>query len=369
MSPTPGTCVVRHATGSYPVQVDPGLLRRLPELLDDAVPGHDRVLITDDQVAEASAAWLPASPWRSRLTFRAGESSKTVETWSRLSEELLEAGFGRRSAVLALGGGVTGDLAGFVAATYLRGIPLVHLPTSLVAMVDASIGGKTGVNTARGKNLLGAFHPPVLVLSDPQALATLPEAEYRAGLAEAVKHGLVADRAYFEWMEREAAALLAREPASLLELVRRSVSLKASVVSADERETGRRAILNAGHTVAHGLERASHWRLRHGEAVAIGLVVEAWMAGRMGMAPPDLSGRLARLLERLGLPVRSPEGMDQDTVLAAMGCDKKNRDGAVRFALPSGVGEMHQKGDSWTTSVERHLIVEALTVHGVHVST
>lgn len=368
MNPFAGSVTIRHATGQYPVQVGAGALRRLPELLAELLPGHDLALITDDRVDAAAAAWLPASPWRRRFVFPAGEASKTVATWAALSDQMLEAGFGRRSAVLALGGGVTGDLAGFVAATYLRGIPLVHLPVSLVAMVDASLGGKTGLNTPRGKNLLGAFHPPVLVLADTDTLVTLPVEEYRAGLAETVKHGLMADRPYFEWMEQKTAELKSREPDAVLELVRRSVAIKSDIVSADERESGRRAILNAGHTVAHALEQASGWRLRHGEAVAIGLVVESWIAERGGVAPPELHARLTRLLQGLGLPVRPPAGLRADAVLDAMGCDKKAREGQIRFALPAGVGDAHQ-GQEWTTAVEPQLIAEALAIHGFHVST
>lgn len=369
MSTIPDRFTIRHATGRYPVLVGGGLLRRLPDLLADLLPGRDLALITDDRVAAASAGWLPVSPWRERFVFPAGEASKTVATWAALSDRMLEAGFGRQSAVLALGGGVTGDLAGFVAATYMRGIPLVQLPVSLVAMVDASLGGKVGVNTPRGKNLLGAFHPPVLVLADTDALATLPDEGYRAGLAETVKHGLMADRPYFEWLEREAPALRSRDPGAVQELVRRSVAIKAAIVSADERESGQRAILNAGHTVGHALEQAAGWSLTHGEAVAMGLVVEAWIARRAGLAPQELDQRVTCLLEELGLPVRLPASVRLGALLDAMGSDKKAVKGEIRFALPAGVGETHQGAQGWTTAVDRQLIVEALTVHGVNVST
>ena len=197
MSAGPADYTVRHGGGSYTVRTGSGILAELPGRLEDLLPGRDRALISDDRVLAAAPAWLEAPAWRARFSFPAGEASKTVATWAALSDRLLEAGFARNGAVVALGGGVTGDLAGFVAATYMRGIPVVQVPTSLLAMIDASIGGKVGVNTARGKNLIGAFHPPVLVLADTRTLTTLPEEEYRAGLAEAVKHGLVADAEYF----------------------------------------------------------------------------------------------------------------------------------------------------------------------------
>jgi 3-dehydroquinate synthase len=254
---------------------------------------------------------------------------------------------------------VAGDLAGFVAATYMRGLPYLQVPTSLLAMLDASVGGKTGVDTPHGKNLIGAFHPPVAVLADPRALATLPERDYRGGMAEAVKHGLIADAEYFAWMEREVDALLRRDETVLTRLVRRSVEIKAAVVSDDERETGRRAILNAGHTVAHALEHATAYGLPHGEAVALGLVAECALAEALGVAPAGLGHRVAGLLGRLGLPVRLPEPIVADRLLRAMGSDKKNRSARVRFALPSALGSM-DPGDQWTREAPEAAIRRAL---------
>jgi 3-dehydroquinate synthase len=260
---------------------------------------------------------------------------------------------------VAVGGGVTGDLAGFVAATYMRGVPCLQVPTTLLAMLDASVGGKTGVDTPEGKNLIGAFHPPVAVLADPLVLATLPEREYRAGLAEAVKHGLIADRDYFGWIEAHAETLVGRDPAALEHLVRRSVEIKAEVVGEDEREGGRRAILNAGHTVAHALERATDFRVPHGEAVGLGLVAEAALATGLGLATPEPGARVAALLERLGLPTRVREPVGEERILAAMASDKKNRAGGIRFALPRGVGTMGD-GPEWTTEAGEPAILAAL---------
>jgi 3-dehydroquinate synthase len=230
-------------------------------------------------------------------------------------------------------------------------------------MLDASVGGKTGVDTPQGKNLIGAFHPPVAVVSDPAVLATLPEREYRGGMAEAVKHGLIADRDYFRWMEREVDALLRRDPAALEHLVHRSVEIKAAVVSGDEREAGRRAILNAGHTVAHALERVTRYAVPHGEAVALGLVAECRLAGRLGLAAPAVEERVAGLLDRLGLPTRFPPDLDRDALLGAMESDKKNRSGRIRFALPCAVGEM-AAGEGWTVGAGAEEIREAVGAGG-----
>jgi 3-dehydroquinate synthase len=355
------TVVVRHSRGSYPVYVEPGILGRLGELVSEHLPGRRVALIADETVhALYRGGRLGEGRWDGEtLTFPAGEQSKTRETWSRLTDELLRLGFGRDCGIVALGGGVAGDLAGFVAATYMRGVPYLQAPTTLLAMLDASVGGKTGVDTAEGKNLIGTFHPPVAVLADPRALATLPDREYRAGLAEAVKHGLIADREYFEWMEREAGPLLARDADALRHLVHRSVEIKAEVVREDEREAGRRAILNAGHTVAHALERATEYRVPHGEAVGLGLVAETALATGLGLATPEAGARVVVLLERLGLPTRMREPVPAERLLAAMASDKKNRGGAIRFALPRGLGTMGP-GPDWTTEAGEAAIRAAL---------
>jgi len=265
---------------------------------------------------------------------------------------------------VALGGGVVGDLGGFVAATFLRGVPYAQVPTTLLAMLDASVGGKVGVDTPHGKNLIGAFYPPSIVVADPLTLLSLPDRTYRAGLAEAVKHGLIADAEYFAWIEANARRLGARELEELTHLVHRSVELKAAVVSADERESGQRAVLNAGHTVAHGLEQESGYRLPHGEAVALGLVAECRIAERMGLASYGLTERVSTLLRALGLPTRLTQPVRLAVVLEAMTHDKKNRDGQVRLALPASVGVMHRSeaaGENpWTVPVTEELLAGAI---------
>jgi 3-dehydroquinate synthase len=357
---------VKHALGSYPVYVEPGLIGRLDELAELHLAGRRLALISDERVCELyRAGRLGASSWKGEtLCVPAGEATKSRATWAHLSDSLLGRQFGRDSGLIGLGGGMVGDLTGFVAATYMRGIPYLLAPTTLLAMVDASVGGKTGVNTEQGKNLIGAFHPPAAVLADPGTLATLPDREFRAGLAEAVKHGLIADQTYFEWIESEVEAILSREAHVLVHLVRRSVEIKAEVVSADERESGRRAILNAGHTIAHALEAASEFNLAHGEAVALGLIAETELARRLGIAASDVRPRLAALLWRLGLPVRLPRALYRSSVAALMSHDKKNRSTQIHCALVEQVGRMHHDGGRWTTAIGANEIEGVLDVLG-----
>ncbi len=368
---------VRHATGQYQVHIEAGILLSLPALLGAALGRRKLVLITDDIVARYYDEWTHATPsaralgarssdagirlrCEARLTFPAGEESKTRETWIQLSDQMLSLGIDRQASVVALGGGVVGDLAGFVAATYLRGLPYAQVPTTLLAMLDASVGGKVGVDTALGKNLIGAFHPPAVVVADPLTLLTLPDRVYRSGLSEAVKHGLIADAKYFEWIEANARKLLTRDLDALTHLVHRSVEIKAAVVTADERERGQRAILNAGHTIAHGLELAAQFLLPHGEAVALGLVAECRIAERMGLAPAGLGERVIGLLRALGLPTRAGSTIRIPLVLEAMLHDKKNSDGEVRLALPTGVGRMHEDAGRWTVPVPAEMLAEAV---------
>jgi 3-dehydroquinate synthase len=267
-----------------------------------------------------------------------GEAAKTVAVAERCWDALLEAGLDRTSTVVALGGGAVGDVAGFVAGTYMRGVNFVQCPTTVLAQVDASSGGKTAINHPRGKNMIGVFHQPRLVLIDTLTLATLPEREYRSGLAEVVKHGIVLDAAYFDDLERSVAPLLGRDEPTLERVIGGSCRLKARVVEQDEREADLRAVLNYGHTIGHALEAAGGFtRWTHGEAVSLGIVAEARLAERRGLAGRDTVERQARLLEHLGLPVRL-DGVDVDAVVAALRHDKKSRDGRVPFVLAPGIG-------------------------------
>ncbi len=337
--------------------VEAGLLGRLPALAEELLPGRRLVVITDRTVARAVSHQLNVPT----LVIAPGESSKSRVRWSALTDRMLDLGYGRDSAIIAVGGGVVGDLAGFVASTYLRGIPWLSVPTSLLAMVDASIGGKTGVNVRQGKNLVGAFHPPEAVLSDPDVLSTLHPEHLGAGLVEALKHGVVADAEYFEWIGAHATRLLARDRAVVAELVSRSVAIKAAVVGEDERERGRRAVLNAGHTVGHAIERVSDFTVLHGNAVAIGLVVEALLAHRLGLAERALAPTIKLALERFDRPTMLDVAWDDEALLDAMVQDKKNRSDTLRFALPIKVGSMAGQDSNWTVPVSRETIQTVLS--------
>jgi 3-dehydroquinate synthase len=267
-----------------------------------------------------------------------GEAAKTLGVAEHCWNAFLDAGLDRTSTVLALGGGAVGDLAGFVSGTYMRGIGVVHLPTTVLAQVDSSIGGKTAIDHPKAKNLVGVFHQPRLVVSDPATLATLPDREFRSGLAEIAKHGIVLDAGYFDEVESGASALLARDPVVLERIIAGSCRLKAGVVERDEREAELRHVLNYGHTIGHALEAATEFgRWTHGEAVALGIVAEARLAERLGLASPETGQRQRQLLRRLGLPV-SADGVDVESVLAAMRRDKKARDGRIPFVLAPAIG-------------------------------
>lgn len=341
-------------TGSsgYRVHVAPGLLDRLGELCASEAPGHRYAVIADETVAGLYGARALASLGRTAdvdlHAFPPGEANKTRAEWARLTDELLAAGHGRDSVVVALGGGVTGDLAGFVASTLLRGVPVVQVPTTLLAMVDAAVGGKTGTNTGAGKNLVGTFHQPRLVVADPTTLSTLAGPHVAAGLAEAVKSAAVADPGLFEWMEERAGSGLAADADRLARLVRACVGVKAGVVGEDPTEHGRREVLNFGHTVGHSLERLSGWELLHGRAVAAGMRVEARLGEALGVTAPGTAERLARLLDRCGHSGRPEREVGAGAVLEAADTDKKSRQGALRWVLLERIGRVARAEDgSW----------------------
>lgn len=274
-----------------------------------------------------------------------GEPSKSLEMASRIYDWLIEVGTERRDLVVALGGGVVGDLAGFVAATFLRGLRLVQLPTSLLAQVDSSVGGKVAVDHPRGKNLIGAFYPASLVLADTQTLGTLPRRELSAALAEVAKMGVILDATLFERLERQAESLLRLDLAATEEVIARSIELKAGVVQVDEKETGLRAILNYGHTIGHGVEAASGYReYHHGEAVSVGITGAARIAASLGMTDAATAGRQEALLRRFGLPTSCP-GIPVDQVLEAMSRDKKASQGRLAWVLPEKIGQVVVRRD------------------------
>ena len=344
----------------------PGLFSEIGAVARELAPAHKYAVITDSNVAPLYGQKLKAQFDRGSvelLSIPAGESNKTRESWARLTDELLAKGFGRDSTIIALGGGVVGDLAGFVAATFMRGVPVVQIPTTLLAMIDASIGGKTAVDTPAGKNLVGIFHPPTAVLVDPQLLATLPLRELRAGLAEALKHGVIADEPYLHVVASGASRLLSAagpKSDSMLSLIVRSIEIKAEIVSRDEREEGLRKILNFGHTIGHAVELISGFSLLHGEAVAIGMALESELAEQVGLAQAGTAATVKKSLELAGLPIALPPGFTGDAVVEAMRSDKKGRSGRLTFALPLRIGAMAGEDTGWTVSVGDDQLREVL---------
>ncbi len=360
-APAPGS-----RDASYDVVVGRGVLAELPRLLAERCPAHVYALVSDSRVMELHGRKVAAALERAGLAvrsfvFAAGEWNKVRETWADLCDQLLGAHVGRDGAVVAVGGGVVGDVAGFVAATLHRGIPVVQVPTTTLAMIDSSVGGKTGIDLSAGKNLVGAFHAPRVVVSDIETLATLPRNQIAAGLAEAIKHGIVADAAYAEAVAGAASACLARSCEGFEPVITRGIEIKVEVVAADPHETGRRQILNFGHTIGHAVEARSGYGLLHGEAVAIGMAAEAWLAEDLGVACAGTRQAVLDLLAAYDLPCAIPPTLTNEQLLEAMQHDKKVRAGAVRFALPKAIGTMAQSADgAWTVDVAPEKIVRAL---------
>lgn len=348
----------------YDVRIRAGSLAGMAADAAAAAPASAYVIIAPHTIAETHAhtalrSFRDAGSAAHLLLFDDAEVHKTRETWASLTDRIVALRLGRDTCIVALGGGVTGDMAGFVAATYMRGVPLVQVPTTLLAMIDASVGGKTGVDTREGKNLVGAFHAPCLVLIDPLTLHTLPDAEVRSGLAEAVKHGAILDAAYFEWLARNADALRTLDAAALEHVIARSVELKAGVVARDPFEQGLRTILNFGHTIGHALEHHSRYALRHGYAVAAGMIVEARIGEAAGITRPGTAEQLGELCALLELPTHSPAR--HEDLLAAMQVDKKSRHAEPRFVLLERIGRcVPDRHGLWSHAVAPDLIRTAL---------
>lgn len=332
---------------AYPIFVGHDILGALGTRCRDLALGRRVALVTDEVVAahylQPAAASLRAAKFEVlEIVYAGGEDAKTLGGADGLFAPMIEAGLDRGAWVAALGGGVVGDMAGFVAATYLRGVPYVQVPTTIVAQVDSSIGGKTGVNHALGKNLIGTFHQPRLVLADTHALRSLPRRERVAGLAEVVKHGLIRDAALFAFLEErlEDVVDMALAPETLDWLIARNVEIKAEVVAADEKEQGLRAILNYGHTIGHAIEAATDYgRYRHGEAVILGLIAAGEIACRAGFWPDAERQRQDALLARLGMPKGLAE-VETERILACAKADKKRVDGRLRFVLGRRIGQV-----------------------------
>ena len=333
----------------YPIWIGAGLLGQ-PARWRDAIGGRHVLVVSNDVVAahylDRVVAGLGAGLAVATLVVADGEAHKTLATTARIFAALADLKASRDATIVALGGGVIGDMAGFAAACWMRGIACVQIPTTLLAMVDSSVGGKTAVDLPQGKNLVGAFHQPRAVIIDTDTLATLPERELRAGLAEVVKYGALGDAPFFAWLEAHADALLHRDPAALAHAIEASCRSKAGIVARDETEQGERALLNFGHTFGHALETASGYgALLHGEAIAIGMLLAARLSARLGRAPAADAQRLQALLARFGLPTALPPHSDAQRLLDLMRLDKKNVSGRLRLILWRGVGRAEIASD------------------------
>ena len=351
-NPADNTRTIRVELGarSYDIVVGPGLMDRAGALLAERLGERRTVIVTDTNVGPLYAGRLDAALRQAghqtrTVTVPAGETSKSYARLETLLEDLIGGGLERGSVLIALGGGVIGDLTGFAASIALRGVEFVQVPTSLLAQVDSSVGGKTAINSSHGKNLVGTFYQPRLVIADTETLATLPPRELRAGYAEVAKYGLLGDADFFAWLEANATAILAGDTDAQVRAIERACEMKAEIVNQDERETGRRALLNLGHTFAHALEAETGYgaELLHGEAVAIGMVLAFELSARMGLCGLDDPARVRTHLAAAGLPVDLPahpgDGWDADALLAHMGRDKKVQDGRLTFILTNGIGD------------------------------
>ena len=344
---------------SYPIHIGTGLLDE-KALYAPHLRAAQAAVITNEHVAPLYLARtrraLEAAGARvSEIVLPDGEQTKAWPSLERIFDALLEARCGRDCLIVALGGGVVGDLAGFAAAVYQRGVDYVQVPTTLLAQVDSSVGGKTAINHPRGKNMIGAFHQPRAVISDVSALSTLPDRELRAGLAEVIKHGFALDAAFVQWLEGNVEKLTRRDPVSLVHAVRRCCELKAAVVSADEREAGRRALLNFGHTFGHAIEAGSGYGAwLHGEAIAAGMVMAGELSKRLGLVDGGEVERLRSLLKRAGLPVAGP-AIAPARLVELMAVDKKNLRGASRFVVLEAVGRAALR-----EGIDARLVTEAI---------
>ena len=348
---------VKLASRSYPIHIGADLLARA-ELYRPYIAGGSVAIVTNEVIAPLYLPKLRVSLQGTRITeiiVKDGEQAKSWQTLNSVFDALLKARCGRDTLIVALGGGVIGDLAGFAAAIYQRGIDFVQVPTTLLAQVDSSVGGKTAINHVLGKNMIGAFHQPLAVIADVTTLETLPDRKLRAGLAEVIKHGLALDEAFTRWLEGNMERLVARDRPALSYAVRRSCELKAAIVSADERESGVRALLNFGHTFGHAIEAgAGYGAWLHGEAVAAGMVMAAELSALMGHLKKNEVARIRDLISRGGLPVKGPE-LAAERLIELMAVDKKAAKGKTRFVLLESIGRAALRAD-----VDERLVRQAI---------
>ncbi len=356
-------CKIPSSSYQYEIEIGSGLLNFQTQYLSSLASRF--AIITDDKIASLYGKQLQESLASSDLevylfSFPSGEQHKTRETKELLENQLFEKGLGRDTCVIALGGGVVTDIAGYVAATYCRGIPLVMIPTSLLGMVDASIGGKTGVNVPDGKNMLGCIYQPNKVVIDLSTLKSLPKKELANGVVEMIKHGLIADYKLFEDLERHSQQLLTLDATVLEKMIFDSCRIKKEIVEQDERENGKRRLLNFGHTIGHAIECLTHYSISHGEAVAIGLLVESYLSVKLGILDQKSLDRIKKILLQYGLPLQLPSRFPIQTILDAMALDKKSLKGQPRFVMIDAIGSSLAYDSSYCTHVEESLIKNAL---------
>ncbi len=344
---------------SYPIHIGSGLLSAQSSF-EPYIRGRQVCVVSNETVAPLYFSALTKALGKylvDEVVLPDGEPYKNLEVLNRIFTHLLEKRHNRNTTLIALGGGVVGDMTGFAAACYQRGVDFIQVPTTLLAQVDSSVGGKTAVNHPIGKNMIGAFYQPRAVIIDTSTLGTLPDRELRAGLAEVIKYGLIADQPFFEWLELNIDALLARDPEALAEAIERSCRNKAGIVSQDEREGGVRALLNLGHTFGHAIEAAQHYRgWLHGEAVAAGMVMAADLSVRMEWLPVSVLDRIRKLLSHCGLPIEAPESMSAEQFEQLMAVDKKAADSGLRLVLLRSLGQAVV-----TENYPEHLLRETLT--------
>jgi 3-dehydroquinate synthase len=350
---------------SYEIIIGEGILKQIPLDLRKEKLAHSYAIITDSKVTSLYGEKLLEKFKRAQLkthliSFPAGEEHKNRETKAGLEDEMLKLKMGRDSAAVALGGGVVGDIAGFIAATYNRGIPYVQVPTTVVACVDSSIGGKTAVDTPHGKNLIGSFHQPRRVYIDVQTLRTLSEKEIREGLAEVIKYGVIKDETFFEFLEKNITHVFSFASDVLIHIIKRSCEIKAEVVELDEKESNLRKILNFGHTIGHAIENLSDYKISHGQAISMGMVVEGKIALEMGLWKKVEFDRLVSLLKKAGLHTQFPDYFDMSLIIDTMKLDKKTRRGKIEMVLPKKLGAMAEIDGSYGIKIEEGLLSRIL---------
>jgi 3-dehydroquinate synthase len=346
----------------YPVWVGKGVWEKIRSHIPQRI--FRVALVADRRVADLYADQIEdligAVNLRvDRFVFESGEQQKTRKTKAWIEDQMISAGMGRDTLLCALGGGVTTDLAGFVAATYMRGISYIGLPTTLLGMVDASIGGKTGINTPQGKNLIGAFHPPTAVFSQVDSLQSLDAAEVENGMVEMFKHALIADAGYAGFLVQNAPSIREGETAVLIRAIAESVRIKADVVGQDPAECGKRRVLNFGHTVAHALEKIHHWKISHGHAVALGMWFETCVAARLGVCDRQTKDDIQHALRMMRFDTQLKE-IDSNTLVEAMRGDKKNEQAEILMSLPQKIGKMFENDGKWAVTIDPRIIEEVL---------